>query len=700
MRLVLLVNSTTMKRILLTALVWCAVLGAALAQEDFRKQAPMPGPAPRIEMGAYQAFKLKNGLRVIVVENHKIPKVSFQLLVDVPVMHERQLAGVGEMAGQMLVRGTRNRTKSQIDEEVDFIGATLSSSGSGIFASSLTKHRDKLLEIMSEVLLAPTFPQDEFDKLKKQTISGIVSSKDDPNTIATNVGKVLAYGKNHPYGELTSEATVEAIRVQDCKTYYETYFRPEISYLAMVGDITPKQARKLAQRYFGAWKQGAVLMESFDTPQAPAERKVAFVNKPGAVQSVINITYPVELKPGAPDAIKASVMNTLLGGYFSSRFNANIREDKGYSYGVRSVLSPDKEVAVFTAGGAVRNQVTDSTVTEFLYEMQRLRNEAVPEAELSMVKNVMNGNFARSLEDPENIARYALNIARYNLPKDYYATYLENLSKVTPKDIMDMAHKYLLPDRAWVVVVGNKDIADRLEKFAANGKVMFYNYYGEPIDDGHTLMPDGVSAESIIEDYLEAIGGRKKLNDIKDMSVTMKAEVQGMTIQAVNRKKVPNKMLTTITMSGMMLNQVKCDGEKVEMSAMGQAQPIDEQTAAATKRQARMFPEMFYAEDGLSLAFKGIENVNGKNAYRVDIVDNGKVTTEYFDMTTGLKIRSINVEGENSIITDYEDYRELNNGIRIPYKTTVSGAMPFPLVMQVEKATVNEGLEDKIFMVK
>lgn len=689
-----------MKHILLLALVWCAALGAAFAQEDFRKQAPAPGPAPRIEMGAYQEFKLKNGLRVIVVENHKIPKVSFQLLVDVPVMRERQLAGVGAMAGQMLARGTRNRTKAQIDEEVDFIGATLSASGSGIFASSLTKHRDKLLEIMSEVLLAPTFPQDEFDKLKKQTISGIVSSKDDPNTIAANVGKVLACGKNHPYGELTTEATVEAIRVQDCKAYYETYFRPEISYLAMVGDITPKQARKLAQRYFGAWKQGAVLMEGFDVPQAPTERKVAFVNKPGAVQSVINITYPVELKPGAPDAIKASVMNTLLGGYFSSRFNANIREDKGYSYGVRSSLSPDKEVAAFTAGGAVRNQVTDSTITEFLYEMQRLRTEVVPEAELSMVKNVMNGNFARSLEAPENIARYALNIARYNLPKDYYATYLEKLSKVTPKDIMDMAQKYLLPDRAWIVVVGNKDIAERLEKFAGNGKVKFYDYYGEPIDDGHTLMPDGVSAESIIEDYLEAIGGRKKLGAVKDMSVTMKAEVQGMTIQAINRKKAPNKMLNTITMSGMTLNQVKCDGEKVEMSAMGQPQPVDEKTAAATKRQARMFPEMFYAEDGLSLEFKGIESVNGKKAYRVDITGNGDTSTEYFDMATGLKIRSVNVEGEDSIITDYEDYRELSNGIRIPYKTTVSGAMPFPLVMQVEKAAVNEGLEDKIFMVK
>ncbi len=693
-------NSINMKIKFTFLVLLLSGFGLLQAQEDFRKQAPAPGPAPKVEMGAYQEFQLKNGLRVLVVENHKLPKVSFQLLVDVPPVKEGELAGYVEMTGQMLARGTKNRTKSQIDEEIDFIGATLSTSASGMFAASLSKHRDKLLDIMSDVLLRPTFPHEEFEKLKKQTLSGLASAKDDPNTISANVSSVLAYGKSHPYGELTTETTVGAINVDYCKAFYQSYFRPEISYLAMVGDITLKEAKVLAERYFGAWAKGVVIKESFETPQAPAGRKVAFVNKTAAVQSVINITYPVNLAPGAPDAIKASVMNTLLGGYFSSRFNANIREAKGYSYGVRSSLTPDREVAAFNAGGAVRNDVTDSTIVEFLYEMDRLRTEPVPSDELEMVKSVMNGNFARSLEVPENVARYALNIARYNLPKDYYATYLEKLSKVSAQDVMDMAKKYLLTNNAWIVVVGNKDIASRLERFASDGKVKFYDFYGDPLDDGHTLMPDGVSAESIIEDYLKALGGRQALAAVKDISITMKADVQGMSIQAVNRKKAPGKMLATFTASGMVLNQIKCDGQKVEVTAMGQKQPVDEKTAAATKREAMLFPELSYDAEGITLQFKGIESIDGKKAYRVDVIDpQGEATTDYFEIATGLKIRSVSVEGETTAVSDYSDYREVG-GVRVPHKVTISGAMPFPLVLVVEQVAVNAGIDDNIFTIK
>lgn len=689
-----------MKNILFAIALLLLIPAVLSAQEDFRKQAPAPGPAPKVEMGAYQEFQLNNGLKVIVVENRKLPRVSFQLLIDIPPIQEGELAGYADMTGQMLARGTKTRTKAQIDESVDFIGATFSTSASGMFGASLSKHRETLLDIMSDVLLNPTFPGDEFEKLRKQTLSGLASAKDDPNAISANVSTALTYGKDHPYGEIVTEKTVANIQPEHCMAFYQSNFRPEISYLAMVGDISLADAKRLAERYFGSWQKGAVLKASFDTPQAPAERQVAFVNKTGAVQSTINITYPVQLKPGAPDAIKASVMNTLLGGYFSSRFNANIREDKGYSYGVRSSLSPDREVGSFSAGGAVRNAVTDSAIVEFLYEMDRLRTELVPADELDMVKSVMNGSFARSLEVPETVARYALNIARYGLPKDYYATYLEKLSKVGAQDVMDMAKKYLLVENAHIVIVGNRDIAPNLERFAANGKVKFYDIYGDPMDDGNLLMPAGVDAQTIIEDYLKAIGGRSKLEAVKDMSMTMKAEVQGMAIQSVLRKKAPGKMLMTVSMSGMTLNQIKCDGQQVEISAMGQKQAVDEKTSAATKRQAALFPELNYARDGFSLEFKGIESIEGNNAYRIDITSpEGDTSIEYFDMTSGLKIRSVSSEGEVTAINDYEDYREVN-GIRMPFKMSTSGAMPFTLVMMVETAAVNEGIEDNLFEIK
>ncbi len=417
------------------------VAQVAFGQEDFRKGSPKPGPAPKIELGKAEQFTMKNGLKVIVVENHKLPRVSFQVFVDVPPILEGELTGNAGLAGQLLTKGTTTRSKSQIDETVDFMGASINSSESGVSGSCLSRYSDQLLEVMADVLLNPTFPAEEFDKVKKQSISALAQDKDDPNAIAENVARAVNNGKNHPYGEVVSEKTLEKITVEKCKEYYQTYFKPNISYLIITGDISLSDAKKKAAKYFEGWKQGDVKKANFSTPQKPASTQVDFVDKAGAVQSVINVTYPIELKNGAADAIKASVMNTILGSYFGSRLMQNLREAKAYTYGARSVLAPDPVIGYFNAYASVRNEVTDSAIVQFLAELNRLRNEAVPADELSMVKNVMTGNFARSLEDPATVARYALNIARFNLPADYYANYLKNLSMVTAEDIKAMAAK-------------------------------------------------------------------------------------------------------------------------------------------------------------------------------------------------------------------------------------------------------------------
>ena len=244
-----------------------------------------------------------------------------------------------------------------------------------------------------------------------------------------------------------------------------------VSYLIITGDLTTETALALASKHFSEWENNPVRKPRFDTPQKPEATSVNFVNKLGAVQSVINITYPVEMKPGSGDAIKASVMNTLLGSYFGSRLNSNLREDKAFTYGARSIIRTDPLIGYFNAYASVRNEVTDSSIVEFLYEMEKLQKEEVPADELNMVKNYMTGSFARALEDPATVARFTLNTARFGLPKDYYATYLEKLSAVTAKDIQEMAQKYLTIDRANIVVVGNKDeVAEKLLPFFQAGQ--------------------------------------------------------------------------------------------------------------------------------------------------------------------------------------------------------------------------------------
>ncbi len=694
-----------MKKLALIINFLFILIVALQAQEDFRKMSPQPAPAPKIEMGAYEQFALPNGLKVIVVENHKLPRVSFQIFVDVPPLQEGDRAGAADMAGQLLKTGTKTKTKAQIDEAVDFIGASLFSSSSGVSGASLAKHKDKLLELMADVLFNPSFPQEEFDKLKTQTLSGLASSKDDPNAIASNVAQVLRFGKKHPYGELTTETTVENITLDDCKKFYESYFKPNLSYLVIVGDIKPAEAKTIAEKYFGKWQKGEVAKQTFDKPAKLEDVKVDFVNKTGAVQSVINITYPVELTMSNPDYIKALITNTLLGGFFSSRLNNNIREDKGYSYGVNSTLNQDLEIGYFNAGGSVRNEVTDSAIVEFLYEMKRLQEEKVDEKELNLVKNVITGSFARQLEQPTTIARYALNIARYNLPTDYYATYLEKLNNVTADDIVAMAKKYITPDKAHIVVVGNKEeVSEKLVRFDADKKIDFYDIYGNKIEMQTSAIPADLTAEKVIEKYVAAIGGKEKLMAVQDVTMKMNTSVQGMALETVLQQKAPNKYAMSVMMNGMAMQQQKFDGANGEVSAMGQKQKLEGADLENLKEQAVMFAEAKYVEMGYKLTLKGMEQVEGKNAYQIEVQNaKGNKITEFYEVETGLKIRSISSVAQNgnstTIINDYSDYKEVD-GIKFPHTLTTSGVMPIPLKMTVASIEVNKGIDDSVFKIE
>ena len=672
--------------------------------EAFRKGAPAPTAAPKIELGEAKKFKLDNGLRVIVVENHKLPRVSFQLFIDAPVVAEGDKAGYIDLAGQLLNKGTKTKTKAEIDEAVDFIGASLSTSSSGFYAESLTRHTDKILAIAQDVLINPSFPVEEFDKAKKQTISGLAQAQEDPNSIAANVGAVLRYGKDHPYGQITTQKTVEDVKLEDCKAYYENYFQPHISYLVIVGDITPEAAKLAANKYFGAWKKtNAVSVRgSFPEAKKPGKRQVDFVDKAGAVQSVINVTYPVDLKPGAPDAIKARVMNTAFGGYFRSRLNNNLREDKAYTYGARSTLSSDRLVGSFRAYSSVRNEVTDSSLVQFLYEMERIRKTPLDNVELTLVKNVMNGSFARSLESPETVARFALNTARYNLPADYYNTYLEKLAAVSANDILTMAQKYITPDNAHILVVGSKsDVKDKLALFAPDGNVNSYDAYGNEVKELTSMMPVGMTAEKVLEDYINAIGGKKKISGVKSIKSVMTGDTQMGQIMMTTVTVAPDKFAMMIGAGGMTIQQIVVDGNKGKMNGMGGSKDIPAEEIEDYKDQATPFIETKYAEMGYKIELKEVEALNGKQCYVILITDpKGQAKTEYFDMANGLKTRTVQTVGEGAeaqtSIYDYADYKAVS-GIKMPHTTTATGMMPMPLTLKAKSIEINGTIEDAIF---
>lgn len=691
--------------LILAFLTLFAVQSLWAQDDDFRKTAPAPGPAPKIEFGAFEQFTLDNGLQVIVVENHKLPRIAFNLLVDVPPVEEGQYAGTAEMAGELLGRGADSLSKAEIDAAVDFIGADFSTSEEGMFGACLTKHKDKLLEVMVDVLLHPTFPEEEFEKLKKQRLSALSYEKDDADVIADKVAQKLRFG-DHPYGEVPTEETIEAITVDRCKAYYENYFLPNNSYLAIIGDIKLEEAKEIAEKYFGGWKKGTLSKAFFERPEPPSEPVVAFVDKAGAVQSVIEITYPANLKPGADDAIAANVLNTLLGsGGLNSRLNLNIREDKGYSYGVGSTLSSDKYIGYFSAGGSVRNEVTDSAIVEFLYEMNRLRDELVSKEELQSTKNYITGSFARGMERPEAVARLALNTVRYKLPKDYYANYLKNLNAVTAGQLQEVAREYILPGQAYIVVVGNKsEVADKLARFDGDGEVSFFDVTGKPVSGEEEALPEGLTAMDVVENYLAAIGGRKQLEEVEDITFAMSTTVQGMAMQMTNQRKAPDKMLMKVEMNGMVVNETRFDGERGLVSAMGQEQKMEGEQAQSLRRQAMIFPELEYKKKKYELQLDGVEQLEDGKAYRVVVTaPDGEKATHYFDTKTGLKVKSIMTQegpqGEATITSLMGDYREVD-GIRLPFELKISGSAPFPINLKVESVEVNTGLSDELFKVE
>ena len=687
---------------LLMLLMVVMMASTAFAQLD-RSKRPAAGPAPEVKIGSYESFELSNGLKVFVVENHKLPRVAFNLVLDVNPVLEGKNVGYVEAAGELLRTGTKSRTKDKLDEEIDFLGASLSTSSSGAYASGLSKYKDKLLDIMSDVLMNSEFKQTELDKIKKQTLSGLATQKDDPNSISSRVRDVLMYGKDYPYGEPQTEETVKSYTLDMCKNYYQTYFAPNVAYLAVVGDINKAQAKSLIQKYFGKWQKKDVPKNTYPTPKAPIVDKVALVDRENSVQSVISVCYPIELKTGSPDVIKAAVANMILGGSATGRLFMDLREAKAYTYGAYSSLSPDRLVGNFLAFTSVRNSVTDSALTEIMSELRKIRSDKVTDSELQKAKSYMTGNFIRSLESPQTVAQFAINIARYNMPKDYYKNYLKNLSAVSIDDVFEMAKKYVKPNNAYILVVGKgDDVAKKIAKFSLSGKVDYYDIYGEKYDPNVKKVPEGVTVDKVLNNYIDAVGGRENLLKEKDQTIKLTGSMQGMNIVITMSKKAPNKFYQLVDF-GVGQQKIIFDGVKGKSIAMGQEKELTGDQLESIKLEAALNPELDYSKNGIKLELVGMETINNKDTYKVVLTSpNEKKSTQYYDVNSGLLVRTVTTaetdQGSFTSTIDFDDYKDVQ-GIKFPYKW-IQGTPMGSIELTTSSVEINKGLEDSLFEVK
>jgi zinc protease len=673
------------------------VMQYAQAQTIDRSHPPKPGPAPVLTIKDPVIYKLPNGITVLVVEDHRLPKVSATFSIDAGPRTEGAKAGVISLMGDMLNEGTKTLPKAEFDEAVEKMGANVSLSSSGGSVSALTRYFKTAFGLMGQALKEPAFTQESFDKLKTQKLTSIKNSAKSAPAIASRVTNALAYGSTHPNGEFETEATVKALTVQDIKDAYASYITPSRSYLTIVGDITPADAKALATQVLGAWKGKVLTLPVLPLVANPTKTEIDVVDVPSAVQSEIKVVNLVNLKKNDPDLFPSLLANYILGGGAESRLFMNLREKHGFTYGAYSSMGSGRFQTLFNASASVRNAKADSAVMEFLKEIKRIRTEKVSDEELANAKALYAGSFALGLEDPARTATFASNILINNLPADFYKTYLQKVNAVTAADVQRVAQKYFSADNSRIMVVGNAaQMLDGIKKIGL--PVKMYDSYATPVTaepktSGAAMM---VRAADVIKDYLKASGGAEELKKINTYYATMAMSMQGMSLNVTQKEMAPNKQLMEISMGANVVVKNMFDGEKGYQMQGGGKKDMTADEVAEKKAHKYLIDQLDYISNpAFKLEIKGIKKVNDADAYQVQVTDPaGKISTEYYDLKSKLLVRTEKATEKQNQIMDLSDYRKVGT-VMFPYKqvmTIAAGAQEQTFTMTVTDLKLNSGV--------
>ena len=657
---------------------------------------PKPGPSPVINIKKPQSFTLPNGLQVLIVENHKLPKVSFSLNIDNTPYAEGSKKGVSSLTSSLIGNGSKKISKDAFNEEIDFLGADLSFYASGASGSSLSKYSGRILELMADGALNPNFTQEEFDKEKDKLLENLKTQEKSVAAVAGRVQNVLAFGKDHPYGEFLSEETIKNVTLADVENNYNTNFVPENAYLVIIGDIKFKETKKAVEKLFGSWAKASAPSMKYTDPVNVQYSQINFVDMPNAVQSEISLQNTVNLKMTDPDYFATIVANQILGGDFNSYLNMNLREAHGWTYGARSSIGGSKYISTFRASTQVRNAVTDSAVVEFFKELKKIRTEKVTDEMLSNVKAGYVGKFVMQIEKPQTVAGYALRIKTQGLPEDFYENYIKNINAVTADDVLAVAKKYFLEDNIRVVIVGKgSEVLPGLEKLKI--PMFYFDKFGAPSSKPvmKKAAPAGVTVKSVLDNYIKAIGGEKAVKGVKTIAMTGSTTIPQAPAPLTFTSKVDSKgkMIVELAMGTMSLMKQVVNEKEGYASQQGQKMKLEGEALAKAKAGAVPFEELTFATK-TDLLLTGIEPINGSDAYALK---NGDATL-YYDVKTGLKVADSETQDQGgkkvTMMTYYNDYRDVK-GIKVPFNIIKN--VGIELDIKIAAVKINEGVSDADF---
>jgi zinc protease len=464
--------------------------------EDFRKTAPAPlAPRPFILPTPFETV-LPNGLKVVVIEDKRLPLVNFQLAFPSgEVFEPKNSLGITSMVTGLLKEGTKTRSSKQIAQEIENIGGSIFASASddntSVSASALSKYSSDILKLMADVTLNPSFPENEIKLAKDNTLQGLDAQRAEPGFLANEAKSKILWG-DHPYGTVSpTKETISSINREKIAAYHKQIMIPNNAVLVIVGSVDKVKITAEVKALFGSWKKGENFAANFPAPPTRTEKTLTIIDRPGSSQSTITMGN-LAIKRNDPDYFPMMVLSQVYGGGASARLFMNIREEKGYTYGAYSDFDTRRLAGSFGSSADVRNEVTGASLKEFFFEMNRLRTELVPAKELVDTKSYLTGVFPLQMETQNGLLGQFINIQLNSLPANYLQTYRDKINAVTAADIQRVANKYVQPDKIAVVIVGDtgeilsqvKSYSSKIDIFDANGKKLDMTSFNKPASSG------------------------------------------------------------------------------------------------------------------------------------------------------------------------------------------------------------------------
>lgn len=468
-------------RAALTALLFFGVAAADLSGQALdRTQRPAPAAQPPLELPGIEMRKLRNGIPVAVMQDHRLPVVSVSAILDIPSANDPAgKTGLRGFTAAMLSEGSTSRTAEELADAAAALGSSVGPTG----FYTITANLDPALTLMAEQLLQPAFPEAALERIKANAIAGLRRQKENPGYLASTVFSNVVYGAGHPYSREATEETITAIGREDLVDFYRKYFAPPNVQFVVVGDITPEAAVAKLNEHFGRWKAGTSAKVEIPAPRGPGKTTIYLHDRPGSPQSVI-MAGTLGPRRDTPDYHAIQIMNTVLGGAFSSRLNLNLREAHGYTYGARSGFGFRQvpEVSTFTAGAAVHTAKTDSALIELMREVREVRDSRpITDEEFAFAKAGATKELPLQFETVSQRAGAVAELVQDKLPLDYYETLSAKLRAVTLDQTRATAKRYVTPDQLAIVVVGDRAVIEEGLRAANIAPVVVVDLEGAPI---------------------------------------------------------------------------------------------------------------------------------------------------------------------------------------------------------------------------